>query len=234
MIVRPGNGVLLHLVTQPDHAALARRIMEHCEPLARAPRRESILLAIGEHDNGWRELDEQPAIDANGRVVDFMTASTEAKQAVWPRGVARLAAADPLAAALVAHHAVTIYDRFRGDPEWSAFFPEMQTMRDRLLASAGLAVDALLHDYAFVRVGDLISLTFCTKWQDKPSYDRWKVSGEDDRVVVTPDPFDASEIAIEVSAWELPDRSFESDSAFRESLANARRVTLKGVVESRR
>src|SRR5687767_1565604 len=157
MIVRSGNGST-HLITQPDHAALSRRIMEHWLPLAHHARRASILEAVGEHDNGWRELDENPAIDRTGRVVDFVNAPSQVKQAVWPRGAARLAG-DPWTAALVAQHAIAVYDRFRGDAEWSSFFPEMQTIRDGYVRLAGLSLETLLGDYTFVRLGDLVSLT---------------------------------------------------------------------------
>jgi hypothetical protein len=229
MIVRSGAGVI-HLITQPDHAALARRIMDHCAPLAHAPRRESILLAIGEHDNGWRELDAQPTIDANGRVVDFVSAPSGAKQAVWPRAVERLRA-NPLAAALVAQHAVTVYNRFRPEPDWRTFFPEMEAMRDRLLPNAGMSLEELLRDYAYVRLGDLISLTFCTGWTDDQTYAEWRVRRQDDRVVsVTPHAFDLPEIPFEVPAVELPDRPFSSDAEFREALANGKRVSLSGVL----
>jgi hypothetical protein len=229
MIVRPGDGVL-HLITQPDHAALARRLMEHCVPLAVAPRRGSILLAVGEHDNGWRDLDEQPSIDSSGRIVDFISMTTTPKQAVWPRAVERLGV-DPMAAALVAHHAVTVYDRFRPEPEWTTFFAQMEAMRDRLLPSAGLSIEELRRDYAYVRVGDLISLTFCTAWTEEQKYDDWRVGREDDRrVVVSPKRFDRPEIPFEVNAVELPDRSFESDRDFRDTLAKGRQVTLSGTI----
>src|SRR5688500_19092608 len=107
MIVRPAASAF-HLITQADHAALSRRIMEHWLPLAHHARRPSILEAVGEHDNGWRELDQNPAIDRTGRVVDFVNAPSPAKQAVWPRGAARLAG-DPWTAALVAQHAMAGY-----------------------------------------------------------------------------------------------------------------------------
>jgi hypothetical protein len=229
MIVRPGEGVV-HLITQPDHAALSRRIMEHWIPLASEPRRTSILYAIGEHDNGWREPDQEPAIDATGRVVDFVNAPAHVKQPVWPRGVGRLAA-DPLAAALVAQHAITVYDRFRSDQGWSSFFAEMEALRDPFLARTGLTREELLHDYAYVRLGDLISLTFCAGWRDDPTYRRWRVRLEaSTRVIVTPGEFDSAEIALEVPALELRDQPFESESKFRDALAAARRVTLTGTV----
>lgn len=229
MIVRSGNG-LLHLITQPDHAALSRRIMEHWEPLGDAQLRASILHAIGEHDNGWRELDEHPAIDANGRVVDFVHAPARPKQEVWPRAVGRLAE-DPVAAALVAHHAVTVYDRYRTDPEWQTFFPEMAGLRDRHLEVAGIAHEDLLRDYFYVRLGDLISLAFCTGWKEEQQYDGCRVQLVDGRRVgVSPGSFDVPEFAFEVPALELPNRLFQSDADFGDARATGKRVMLAGVV----
>ena len=122
MIVRPGDGVL-HLITQPDHAALARRLMELWPSLAKAERRRDILTAIEHHDRGWRDADAALTVDpASGRIRDFMHVPVSVRQGVWPASVAQLAAA-PWAAALVAHHAVTVYDRYRRDPEWQDFFP---------------------------------------------------------------------------------------------------------------
>ena len=62
MIVRTTPGSI-QLITQPDHAQLARRVMEHCVPLAARPRRDVILRAIGEHDNGWMEEDAAPRVN---------------------------------------------------------------------------------------------------------------------------------------------------------------------------
>ena len=76
MIVRTSDHVW-HLITQPDHAALARRIMERFVPLHDVERRASILLAVEEHDNGWRELDAAPTVNpANGQIFDFVSRTT--------------------------------------------------------------------------------------------------------------------------------------------------------------
>src|SRR3954454_8829585 len=159
MIVRPAEETV-HLITQPDHAALAREIMEHCVPLTELPRQASILHAIGEHDNGWREPDEAPETEpTTGAILDFVSARAEVRQGVWPRGVARLHD-DPWAAALVAEHAIVVYDRFRAHDGWTVFFTEMEATRDRLIAGAGLELAELQNDYRFVRLGDLVSLAF--------------------------------------------------------------------------
>ena len=73
MIVRQHDSSLL-LITQPDHAALAARVMQHwvANGLPDHPHRSSILHAIAEHDNGWQEVDAAPLVDAAGRIADFV------------------------------------------------------------------------------------------------------------------------------------------------------------------
>jgi hypothetical protein len=222
-------GDRLQLITQPDHARLARRIMEHCVPLASASRRRAILHAIEEHDNGWREEDAAPCIDPRtGEIADFITAPVRVRQGVWPRGVARLAS-DPWAAALVAQHAITIYDRNRSDPEWTPFFAEMQNRRDELLHATGLPLDDLLSDYVFVRLADLISLTFCAGWTDAEGFGGWTVQPSSTRIAVAPKAFDG-DVPFEIDAREIRNRPFQSDEDLREAVRTAETETLTGVV----
>jgi hypothetical protein len=232
VIVRavPGG---VQLITQPDHAHLARAIMEHCAPLAVRPRREAILHAIAEHDNGWAEEDAMPTVDpSTGGVVDFIGAPLSVRHAVWPRGVARLTSV-PWAAALVAQHAMTVYDRFHSEAEWASFFSEMATARDRWMGAAGLTIDDLIDDYSFVRLADLISLTFCVGWVDPHQFAEWTVELSGTRVTVTPDPFTGTAIPIEIVARQIARQSFRNDTDLRDALAAARTTTLQGEVAGR-
>jgi hypothetical protein len=223
-------GERLQLITQPDHAHLARRVMDHCVPLATNPRRVRILHAVGEHDNGWTEEDAAPSINpATGQIFDFVGAPASVRQSVWPRGVARLAN-DPWAAALVAQHAITVYDRFRSDTEWAPFFAEMASARDAMLGKADGSLDLLLTDYVYVRLADLISLTFCVGWEDEQRFGEWTVRRRDDRVIVIPDAFGRQQIPIAIDAREIASRPFRSDSELREAIQGAKVVTLRGVV----
>src|SRR5690606_13333781 len=157
-----------------------------------------------EHDNGWREPDEAPTVDLeSGRVFDFIGAPAEIRQGVWPRGVARLADR-PWSAALVAQHALTIYDRYRGDAAWTAFFAAMEARRDSLVATTGLSLDTLMHDYAYVRIGDLISLIFCNEWDEPHEYPPWTFTRDGDTVVVRPDPFEGRRVPLAIQAREVP------------------------------
>jgi len=229
VIVRTSEG-RIQLITQPDHAHLARRVMEHCVPLATRQRRDAILRAIAEHDNGWTEEDAAPrANPTTGQVVDFISAPAAVRQRVWPRGVARLAD-NPWAAALVAQHAIVVYSRFHSDPEWAPHFEDMERLRDAMLRASGLSLEELTSDYVFVRLADLISLCFCMGATDELRFDRWAVRLSGNRVLVTPDAFGGAELPIEIRMMEIRDERFDSDAVLRLALSDAVSTTLRGVV----
>lgn len=105
MIIRR-LGSSLHLITQPQHAALAARIMRewHVDHFPESPRKASILMAVEHHDDGWDDADASLVVDeASGRLLDFMEVSDTLKRETSSSGIERLAS-DPYAAALVAQH----------------------------------------------------------------------------------------------------------------------------------
>lgn len=228
MIVRPGASVL-HLITQPDHAALARRIMEHWTSLAQAERRDEILLAIEQHDSGWRVPDSAPTVNpATASVFDFVHVPAAVRQGVWPRAVDLLSQA-PWAAALVAHHALTVYDRYRADDAWRDFFTAMARLREAHLAAAGLTMKALVRDYVYLRLGDLLSLAFCTAAQEPLVLGPWSIRLEGARLFAQPSPF-AADVPFSIEAREIPDVAYASDEALRDAVAAAPVRVLDGVV----
>jgi hypothetical protein len=231
VIVRIRENRML-LVTQPDHARLARVVMEQCAPLAAHPRRDVILRAIAAHDDGWAEEDAAPTVDpATGRVVDFVSAPVAVRQATSQRCVDRLAH-DPWAAALNAEHRITVYDRYRSDPEWSVFFAHLEASRAALLRACDGRLDELVADYRFVRLADLISLAFCTGWTEVHRIAGWTVQLIGARVVVIPDAFGGAIVPMEIDAKEVSNRVFRSDPDLRDELRGARTTILRGEVAS--
>jgi hypothetical protein len=234
MIIRTG-GTSQFLITQPDHAALAARIMRVWlgDGLPDSPRRPDILRAIDEHDHGWADVDAAPIVDAaTGGILDFVNAPDTVRRQVWPRGVERLEAT-PYAAALVAHHAIHVYRRYRPHPEWTAFFRSMEEARARFLrATQALTLNELFRDYLYLRVGDLVSLTFCNAWTEVQTDDSgYAIRLDEARLIITPDPFAGSEVPVEVPARELPNRPFESPEEACEVFAATPTVTLTGVIK---
>ena len=137
MIVQSHDDHLL-LITQPDHAVLAATMMSawRAGAFPASPRRDVVLFATAHHDDGWLEVDKSPLVNkASGQLLDFISAPDEVRRAVWPRAVAQFAAT-PYIAALVAQHALRIYDPHRAATDLRAFLAEMETLRDRALADA--------------------------------------------------------------------------------------------------
>lgn len=233
MIVRPHGSSLL-LITQPDHAALAGRIMDRwlTRGFPDGPHRASILRAIGEHDIGWRQVDAAPSVDeATGRVLDFITVPDHVRQSVWPRGVEALAA-DPIAATLVAEHAIQIYSRYHDDRAWAPFFGQMMALRDEQARRAGLSTDDIQRQYFFVRAGDLISLTFCNLWTELQEIGGHDIQlGDSGIVTVRPDPFAGATVPFDIPARAIHNRTFSSPVEAAEAFRSAPVITLSGIVK---
>lgn len=234
MIVRPDIHHLL-LITQPDHAALAGRIMEawRADGLPAHPDRHTILLATHEHDGGWAEPDAAPLADpVSGAPFDFLEAPIAVRQAVWPRGVAHLVEAHPYAAALVARHALNVYRRHRDSADWSGFFAVMERHETDALARArGEQRAGWPADYRFLFLGDLVSLVFCNGWTQPFEAEGYRIILTPAGILVKPDPFGGRRVPLAVTARRIPAHRYASDAELRGALAAASAVTLEGVAE---
>lgn len=244
MIIRDAGSEWL-VITQPDHAALAGRLMAawQADGLPDRPTREAVLFATTHHDIGWHEEDADPRVDPVARrPYDFMNLPAEGRQAIWPRAVSALSLRSTYAAALVAQHALTIYRRYAADPTWHRFFAEMEASRDEWYAadrrpdgSSGGPLDPtgadrllFLRDYAIVRIGDLLSLIFCNAWTEPEERDGYRLWLEGGRLQVAPDPFAGATIAFEVPTRRVRAGDYPSDLHWREAIAAAPVERLEG------
>jgi hypothetical protein len=241
MIVRRDGADWL-LISQPDHAGLAGRVMEgwRADGFPERPTRARVLRATRDHDMGWREEDAAPRVSPAGDPVDFVAAPLDVRQGVWPRALDTLAPEDPYVAALVAQHAITVYRRFSGDPAWRGFFTRLEARRDDLVAQAmtepaagpgtePVAFGSFLLDYTMVGLGDLLSLIFCNGWPEPYLIERYQAILRDNRLTISPDPFDGATIALDVVARRIPARPYASDQDLRDTFARAASQHLTGV-----
>ncbi len=107
----------------------------------------------------------------------------------------------------------------------------MEAARDGHVRRASLSLDELQRDYLFVRAGDLISLTFCNAWREEQTVDgRYRIRMEGDELLVTPDPFAARIIPLEVAGAEVPMAPFSTATGAQETFRGARRVRLQGTL----
>jgi hypothetical protein len=218
------------LITQPDHAALAGRLMSawRADGLLASSRREIVLFATHHHDDGWLDVDAAPLVGAAGELLDFVNAPEPVRMGIWPRAVDLLKTM-PYAAALVAQHALQIYEAHRARGHARAFFVEMEALRDRQLATAApRSMADLIEDYFFVRMGDTLSLAFCNRWTEPLRQARYEIRVIGSRLTVTPDPFEGREIPFDVPMRRLRQQPFTPDEASA-AFVNAPFETLTGV-----
>ena len=234
MIVREDGDSFL-LITQPDHARLARDIVAamHTEPALATASRDTVLFATREHDNGWAEVDAEPTIDpATGRPCDFISGPAHVKHELWPRGIRRAAQLDPRAGALVAQHAITVYAYRAAEPEWKGFFAPITAMRDSLLeqvgAAHGAARDAFDREYRCVRLGDSFSLQFCNGWTAPQETYGYTAALNGSSLVISPDPFAGGSVPLRIVARRVPARRYSSDADLRRALAKTIPEILEG------
>jgi hypothetical protein len=234
MIIQTESDDLL-LITQPDHAALAARLISdwRADGFPASSRREVILFATLHHDDGWLDIDAAPLVSAAGELLDFVDAPEPVRLGIWPRGVGLLKST-PYAAALVAQHALQIYEPYRAKEHARPFFAEMEALRERHLANAApRSLTDLLEDYFFVRMGDTLSLAFCNGWTDPLRQDRYEIRLIGSRLTVAPDPFEGREIPFDVPMRRLRKQPFTPDAASA-ALVNAPFETLTGVASGPR
>lgn len=236
MIVRD-DGASFLLITQPDHARLARDIVSaiRTEPALETAARDTVLFATLEHDNGWLEVDAAPTIDpSSGRPSDFINGPAQVKHELWPRGIRRAAHTDPRAGALVAEHALTVYNYRAAEPDWQAFFGSITALRDDLLrqikAAEGPARHAFAEQYRCVRLGDVFSLQFCNGWTDPHDTFGYRATLEQNHLLVAPDPFGGAVVPLRVMARRIPARRYASDADLRAAMAESVPEFLEGDV----
>jgi uncharacterized protein DUF3891 len=222
------------LITQPEHAALAARIMRQWQDdhFPESSRKASILHAIEQHDCGWAEIDETLVVhETTGQLLDFLEVPDAVKRDTSSRGIEHLSC-DPYAAALVAQHRLHVYRRYAEHPEWKAFTAEVTATRDAYLRAAGhTSLGELVGDYALVRAGDLASLAFCNNWSNvDPDGCGYVMRLEGTSLLVSPDPFGGRTVEIAMDAREIANRSFNSAADARQAIAAAKVVTLRGLV----
>ncbi len=241
MIVTPTTEGF-RIVTQADHARLAADLLRlaRLPELTEHPRRELLLRAVAEHDNGWWEADAAPRLDRAGAAPeDFRAASVPLRQEVWRRGVERFSAAAPYLAALVATHALRILrpdplDPL--DPEWSAFLAGLASRREELLGAAGEALASAQSDDRWLEFADGLALAAATgeaAFVSRPGFRAEAASSRETvgapsgepadetvELALAPFPF-AGATSFGLSCRILPRRRFSSGSELAVALAGA-------------
>lgn len=228
MIVVP-EGSQLRFITQPDHAHFSGELLSlwRTGGLPAHPRRDDLIFAAREHDNGWREADAAPRWDAErGRPHDFLTLPREERIEVWQRGTCRFVAERPYAALLIARHALNLFRNRRQEEDWASFVAFLEDLEQSLLEETGLPREELEADYRLIDLADQISLAACNGRREPVERHGVRFELRDDEVRIDPFPL-AGATSFRVPCRRIPLRAYRGDADLGGELAAARWEDLR-------
>lgn len=227
VIVRRSGGELA-LVCQGDHARLAADLLAlfRLPELADHPRRDALLRAVADHDNGWWEVDAAPRVDpTTGAPVDFLGLPDELRRELWERGVARFAPEDPGRAAQIAAHFLRLFGARAGDPHWGPLLERQREGLVALLEASGRTPAELAADDRWLELADQLSLVACSGSTAPLAVAPWRAEvGETPAgIELRLDPFPlAGTTVLTLRERRIEDRPYRRDAELALALAAAR------------
>lgn len=250
MIVRQLGEDRLLCINQTSHAAMSEAFCRHWgnADFARPEPYDAVMLAIGQHDNGWWEWEQQPRLRSDGYPMDFLHHDDPvAKVALWRRGVERLSAQHPYAGLLTAKHAALLYAAFpeQGLSEGAQtviqrFIEDERAQEEALrtaLRHAPAAADWLSParieaNTRLLQFGDTASLRVLMPWSPRREIPHCPVDfcGVETAIMMTHDgqtiqfdpwPFDVDAFTVSVVGRIIAQTHFASEAEYHAALAAA-------------
>jgi hypothetical protein len=250
MIRREWEGGFL-VFAQPEHARISGVLAEHWgaggfqrpEPWAET------LLATQEHDNGWQEWEENPALNAEGLPAHFTETPLEVNFDIFRRGVSRLyGEGHPYAAALVSRHAANVYNAVRRvrpvtpeeEARIDAYIAEQDEKQselsrelvDRPGYERAATSEGIHRNGRFVTTLDAFSLVRCNGWRHMNHLAEVPVGVDDFTDIslqlenekslrVSPWPFNRDSVEVSAHGRLLPSSPFPTVETFHAALNEA-------------
>lgn len=249
MIVRPLDEQRLLCINQTAHAAMAEAFCRHWgnANFARPSPYDAVMLAIGQHDNGWWEWEQQPRLRRDGYPMDFVHHDDPVgKAALWRRGVARVSAQHPYADLLVARHAALLYTTFPGRDldaaalaAIQAFVEETELLaeslriawREHAPAAEWLAPARIDANTRLLQFGDTASLRVLMPWSHREiahcpvdfcgAETTILMRYDEDRITFDPWPFGVDAFSVSVVGRLVAQSHFASEVDYHAALAVA-------------
>lgn len=247
-VVVGDDGATLALVRQVDHQLQCRDMARAwgAPGFARIDHWDSVVTAAARHDDGWRAPDEAPAVDDDGRPVDFPDVARDLHAAFYEDGIADVCADDARAGLVCCLHGRGLYEKRLGldgpipdretRPAVERAFITRQLDRQRALEDAlGSGADAWAQDAFFLlQAWDALSLYLV--WTGLRRGEPWSLArvprgpgagaatlgvATVDAVTaaVDPWPFDVDVVDVPVDVVTVPARPYPSSEALTREIA---------------
>lgn len=246
-----GNDWLI--ISQIDHARLAGALAAHwgSEFVAPLPRPDLLIPAVENHDDGWKEWEQQPRVDrATGRPRNFTEMPLVEATAIWTRSIDRCAQSSAMGGVWVSLHFCWLARRASADDPAEAGaierFLDLQAALQRSLRMQvesefpGGELDALIdRGFRFLQAFDSMSLWLCCGEPTRPMTatlpDQEPLTFQpidSRRIRVHPYPFSAPMLELHVPARRIPARRYEDDRQLREALSRSQPEQLGWVLHA--
>jgi hypothetical protein len=147
-----------------------------------------MIIATGEHDNGWWEYDLRPLVSDKGEPINFIHVSRELHMKFYKRGIERVTDQDEYAGLMDVMHNIGLFNRRYGtdtgpvappylmdDPRYKDFLQTMENTRKELVRNLQnskefkeFSTDQLIWtNYKLLEVFDRLAIHYC--FVDEPS-----------------------------------------------------------------
>jgi hypothetical protein len=217
------------IIFQRAHALLAARLAYHLHEKLRTD--ESLWLemlsSIAEHDDGQQDWKDKNHLTEAGAPKDLTQQKYDLEQA--QNVVAESAQKSRWIALMASLHAYHLHRPFQGDSrELDAFLEEQLVYQKSLRKSLGISKEASESAYTIMRWCDECSLVLCKSQiplqgrkleigrlpADTPRF----IFRQEDKVCVSPWPFDTDTFELSVEYYTVEQLAFESDEALIQQL----------------
>jgi hypothetical protein len=242
MIVRL-RGTQLLLISQVDHAAVAGRIAAHWRlPAPLAGLVVEFLFAVAHHDDGWRDWEQAPGVDAAGRPRDFMDMPLTDAAEIWYGSISVAVQHSCWSGLWVSRHfchlAQLAIEHRRTESDRSAarrFLAAQSSRQQHWRGRLGVGADSPIERVGLqgLQFFDRLSLWLCCAAPTGPQdfHDpaggttRWEpIAG--DVICVASVAFAATSLELAVPAIAVPRRSYADNADLHAAIAAAPRSEL--------
>jgi Protein of unknown function (DUF3891) len=161
LFVASQQATVTHVVSQPEHAALAGQLSGFLEQTVFGPIPQEVSVIIGSHDQGWFDADST-ALEQSDRIhpKSFLTVAPEDAVQAWRSSIRHAERQSPLAGVLTSRHFCLLSPQ--DDPVHHEFWQEETERRQWLEKKSYFRLADLDRFTAALGFCDLLSLLLCS------------------------------------------------------------------------